>query len=53
MGLQQGKFILMQVYLARCKPLDKMVAVKLVDLEELSSSLEMLVKEAQTMKVTA
>ncbi len=39
-----------QVHLARCKPLNTLVAVKLVDLEELSSSLELLVKEAHTMK---
>ena len=39
-----------QVYLARCKPLNTMVAVKLVDLEELSASLDLLIKEAQTMK---
>ena len=39
-----------QVYLARCKPLSATVAVKLVDLEELASSLELLIREAQTMK---
>ena len=39
-----------QVYLARCKPLNTTVALKLVDLEELASSLDLLVKEAQTMK---
>ncbi|CAK0783086.1 hypothetical protein CVIRNUC_006281 [Coccomyxa viridis] len=38
------------VYLARCKPLSATVAVKLVDLEELASSLELLIREAQTMK---
>ena len=41
---------IMQVHLARCKPLNTLVAVKLVDLEELSSSLELLIKEAHTMK---
>ena len=39
-----------QVYLARCKPLAATVAVKLVDLEELASALELLIREAQTMK---
>ena len=39
-----------QVYLARCKPLSATVAVKLVDLEELASALELLIREAQTMK---
>ena len=38
------------MHLARCKPLSTMVAVKLVDLEELASSLELLIKEAHTMK---
>ena len=40
----------LQVHLARCKPLNTLVAVKLVDLEELTSSLELLIKEAHTMK---
>lgn len=39
----------MQVWRARCKPLDTVVAVKLVELEELHTALELLIREAHTM----
>lgn len=39
----------MQVWRAKCKPLDTIVAVKLVELEELHTALELLIREAHTM----
>lgn len=39
----------MQVWRARCKPLDTVVALKLVELEELHTALELLIREAHTM----
>lgn len=44
-----GGVLLSQVWLAHCKPLQTTVAVKLVDLEELHTGLETLIKEAHTM----